>query len=257
MQVATFNCNSVRRRLDVILHWLAVHNPDVLALQETKVQDHDFPEDAFLDAGWNVYFRGQKAYNGVAMITRDPVEYVSFGLQDDDGESASRLAHVTCGETAIVNTYVPQGSELGSPKFAFKLEWFTRLRRYFTERFEPTRDRVLWIGDLNVAPTPADVYDSQKVWPHLCHCQEVIDAFRAVTDWGFHDIFRKHLPESGRFTFWDYRLRNAVENGLGWRIDHVLGTQSMTDASVSCDIDVESRLQKGSSDHTFVTASFR
>lgn len=257
MRIATFNCNSVRKRLPQILAWLDEEQPDVLALQETKVADPLFPEDAFTDAGWHVVFRGEKGYNGVAAVTREPPDEAHYGLEDgDDGESEPRLVAVRLGKVHLVNTYVPQGADLDSPKFAFKLKWFDRLRTYFESRFDPDADALAWVGDLNVAPTPDDVYDSKRVWPHVCHCREVIDAFEAVRSWGFEDVFRKHLPDSDIFTFWDYRARGSVERNRGWRIDHVLATPPLASRSRTCRVDVEARKADTPSDHTFVVAEF-
>lgn len=257
MNIATFNCNSIRKRIDQILEWLASHPCDVLALQETKVMDDQFPVEAFSNAGLHVVFRGQKSYNGVAMITRKPPETVEFGLGDgDEGESGPRLVRITLDGVSVVNTYVPQGQALDSPKFQFKLEWFKRLRTYFQQRFDaPDTASVVWVGDCNVAPTPEDVHDSKKVWPHVCHCQEVIDAFQNVLDWGFVDVFRRHI-QGPEFTFWDYRVRNAVENNVGWRIDHVLATPPMAERSRAVTVDREARLAPSPSDHTFVLAEF-
>lgn len=256
MLIATFNCNSVRKRLEHILAWLATHQPDVLALQETKATDADFPAAPLQDAGWHVVFRGEKTFNGVAVITRRPPDAVSFGLGDDDGESETRFAHVTLGGVHILNTYVPQGSEMDSPKFQLKLEWFARFRRYVAARFDPAADRVVWVGDLNVAPTAADLYDPEGTWPHVCYSQPVIDAWQEVVDWGFVDVFRKHLPQPKVYTFWDYRLPAAVKRDLGWRIDHILATRPAADASRECTVDLQPRLAESPSDHTFVAARF-
>lgn len=255
-RVATFNCNSVRTRLPLILDWLAANRPDALALQETKAPDDAFPADAFRQAGWEVVFRGEKSYNGVAVVTRGPSDAAAFGLGDDDGASETRLAHVRLRGVEIVNTYVPQGKSLESDRFAFKLDWFDRLGRWFADRFRPDRDRVLWTGDLNVAPAPIDVHDSKRVWPHVCHSQPVIDAFGAVTAWGFEDVFRKHLPEAGVFTFWDYRVKNALDRGVGWRIDHMLATPPLAELSTAVRVDIEPRRAERPSDHTFVVAEF-
>jgi len=256
LRVATFNCNSIRARLGIVLDWLAAWSPDVLALQETKAQDKDFPADALADAGWRAAFRGEKSYNGVAFLTREAPETVRFGLEDDDGESATRLGRLRLRGVEIVNTYVPQGKALAHEHFAFKLDWLDRLRAYFAQRWDPARDRVLWTGDLNVAPDPIDVHDSRAVWPHVCHCQEVIDAFAAVRDWGFTDVFRKHLPEPETFTFWDYRVRGALDRHVGWRIDHVLATAPLAARSQTVIVDTEPRRADRPSDHTFVVADF-
>jgi exodeoxyribonuclease-3 len=256
MRIATFNCNSVRKRLEAILSWLDRHNPDVLALQETKCTDDAFPASAFREAGWKVAFRGEKSYNGVAVATREEPDSVQFGLGDDDGLSEARFCHLELGGVHILNAYVPQGSALDSAKFQFKLEWLARVRTFLEARFDPASDRVVWVGDLNVAPTAADVHDPKSIWPHVCYCQEVLDAFQDVTGWGLIDVFRKHLPDPGTFTFWDYRVRNAVERNVGWRIDHVLATEAAAGASRSCAVDVEARKAEGPSDHTFVYADF-
>ncbi len=258
MRIATFNCNSVRKRLGLIIDWLSRHRPDVLALQETKVVDEDFPASALAEAGWHAVYRGQKGYNGVAMLSRMRPQLVSFGLQDgDEGESEPRLVRIRYGGVDIINTYVPQGRSLETAHFQFKLAWFKRLRTYFERQFgDAAATDAVWVGDLNVAPEARDVHDSHKIWPHVCHCQEVIDSFKTVVDWGWVDVFRQFLPEEGVFTFWDYRVRGAVERGLGWRIDHVLATPSMSARARGCQVDVQSRRGESPSDHTFVISDW-
>ena len=256
MRIATFNCNSIRVRLAAILEWLDEFAPDVLALQETKVVDKDFPAAEIADRGWHVVYRGEKSYNGVAMICREKPSAYSFGLGDDAGESETRLARVTVGGVTVVNTYIPQGQDLASDKFAFKLGWLGRLRRYFDERSNGATDKLVWVGDLNVAPLAIDVFDSKAVWPDVCHCQEAIDALEGVTSFGFVDIFRKFIPEPDNFTFWDYRPRGALSRNLGWRIDHILATSAMAELATACHVDVEPRKRERPSDHTFVYADF-
>lgn len=257
MLITTFNCNSVRQRLGIILDWLAKYSPDVLALQETKVVDEQFPVADFESAGWKAVFRGQKSYNGVAMIMAHEADEVSFGLgDDDDGESEPRLAHIKYEGVDILNTYVPQGQSFKSPKFEFKLNWFDRLRAYLVDRIDFEKGEFTWVGDLNVAPTPIDVYDHKRIWPHVVHCQEVVDKLAAITDLGLVDVFRKHLPEEGNFTFWDYRVRNSVDTNRGWRIDHILATPRLADRSTEVFVDVDARKLTKPSDHTFVAARF-
>jgi len=257
MLIATFNCNSIRVRLQIILDWLAENQPDCLALQETKVVDDLFPIDAFVEAGWKVAYRGQKAYNGVAMITREEPTMASFGFGDgDDGESEPRLAHIELGDVSIINTYVPQGKALDTPNFTFKLEWYERLKAYFAERFDFEKDAVVWVGDLNVAPTPEDVYDHDKIWPHVCHCQEIADALQSITRFGLVDIFRKHIGDEKVFTYWDYRMPWAVKANQGWRIDHIWASRPYAASSQDCWVDIEPRKKPKPSDHTFVAARF-
>lgn len=256
MRIATFNCNSIRVRLPAILSWLDEYSPDILALQETKTEDKTFPEAAIRERGWHVAYRGEKSYNGVAVITREEPKEVEFGLGDDAGESGSRLVRVKVGDVTLVNTYVPQGQALDSDKFVFKLHWLARLRQYFDKRYKAGRDKLLWVGDLNVAPTPIDVYDSKAIWPHVCHCQPVIDAFAGTTSFGFEDIFRRFLPDAGTFTFWDFRQKGALERNRGWRIDHILATKPLAGAAADCKVDIEPRRRERPSDHTFVYADF-
>ena len=255
MKITTFNCNSIRQRLGVVLEWLEANEPDMLALQETKVVDELFPASAFEDVGWHVTFRGQKGYNGVAVVTRSEPERVSFGLGDDDGESEPRLIDATVDGVRLLNTYIPQGYKLDSDKFQFKLRWLERLERYLRERVDLTSDFV-WVGDLNIAPTEIDVYDHKKIWPHVAHCQEMTDWYDRFIGLGLVDVFRKHLPEPGNYTFWDYRYRRSVEANRGWRIDHILASPPMAERSRAVEVDVEPRRRPKPSDHTFVTAIF-
>ena len=255
MLIATFNCNSIRSRLDAVLAWLGKYQPDVLALQETKCQDEDFPAGAFTSAGYRVVYRGQKSYNGVAVASRTGFDEVSFGLGDDDGQSEARLAHVRVGPVHVINTYVPQGQALDSAMFQLKLRWLARLRAYLAGRLDSQRDLVAWVGDLNIAPQPIDVYDHQRIWPHVCHCQDATDALDDAISWGLVDVVRKHAPGEGVFTYWDYRFPTVASN-RGWRLDHILATPPLAEKSREVFIDVEPRRQAKPSDHTFVAARF-
>jgi len=255
-KIATFNCNSVRSRLPIILNWLKEHAPDVLALQETKVVDELFPASEFEAAGYHAVFRGEKSYNGVALICRESPKKVSFGLDDAGPADEPRLILAEVRRIPIVNTYVPQGHEVDSPKWRYKLEWLTRLRDYFDRHFTG-RKRLIWVGDLNMAPTPLDVYDSKKfMGKHVCHHPKITEAYESFLDWGFVDVFRKHRPDPGEFAFFDYRLPKSLERGLGWRVDHVLATKPMAGKSSDAYIDLEPRKKEKPSDHTFMVAEF-
>src|SRR4051795_8366914 len=161
MKIATWNINSVRRRLPLVVDWLAQHRPDVLCLQETKVQDHEFPFDAFRAEGYHSTFRGMKGYNGVATLTRREPERVFHGLCEGPDNEDVRILQTVVDGIAIVNTYVPQGYKINSDKYVFKLEWFARIRRYFHEQLDPAKPAV-WVGDMNVAPEPIDVYHADR-----------------------------------------------------------------------------------------------
>lgn len=258
LRITTFNCNSVRSRLDTILAWLKTYQPDFLALQETKAQDVDFPLQSFTDQGWQVIFRGEKSYNGVAIITKHKIDAHGFGLGGDNGASETRLVWCKSQGLNIVNTYVPQGRELDNPNFLFKLEWFKRLREQLVCHYNLATDQVIWLGDLNVAPESIDVYDSKKVWPHVCHCQEVIDAFKSVRDPEFTDVVRQLIPDEQIFTFWDYRSRSALAKNIGWRIDHILATKPLAERAKRVYIDKSVRASTAAkpSDHTFLSVDF-
>ncbi len=253
MKIATFNANSIRSRLDIITDWLQENKPDVLCIQETKVQDKDFPLEAIKATGYDVVFKGQKSYNGVATLSRMPIETVESGL-DDEPFDEPRLINTKINGINIVNTYIPQGNSPDSEKFAYKLQWYKRLKKYFQKRFKPS-DMVLWLGDMNVAPLNIDVHNPKGLLGHVCFRQEVWDAFAEVKDFGFTDILRKHYPDEQIFTFWDYR-GGSYPNNRGWRIDHVLATAPLAEKSAGCYVDKVPREKPKPSDHTFFTAEF-
>ncbi len=253
--VATFNANSIRSRLPAIFDWLAKRRPDVLAIQETKAQDADFPGDAIRGAGYHVVFAGEKSYNGVALLSREPAVDLIHGFGDNDTSDATRLIAARFGPVFVVNTYVPQGRTLEHEMYAYKLEWFARLRSFFSKHFTP-KSPLLWVGDINVAPTPQDLHSPEAHEKHVCFHVDVRDAFAKTMAWGFTDVFRKHNPGAGHYSFFDYRTVNAVKRGIGWRIDHILATAPMADACISCEIDLKPRLAPKASDHTFVHAAF-
>lgn len=254
MKVASFNVNSLRARLPIVLGWLGECQPDVLCVQETKVQDTDFPVDAFKESGYVYAFKGQKSYNGVAIFSRSEMENIKFGF-DDEPRDQARLIKAEINGIVVVNTYVPQGYLPESEKFEYKLNWFERLLKYFDKNFRPT-DPVLWVGDFNIAPEPIDVYDPAGLLGHVCFHPEAHKALDKVMRWGFVDVFRMHCSEAGRYTFWDYRLRNSVERNLGWRLDHIMATQPLAQTSTACYIDKNVRLAERPSDHTPIVAEF-
>ncbi|MFH1615070.1 MAG: exodeoxyribonuclease III [Planctomycetota bacterium] len=254
MKAASFNANSLRSRVGIILDWLDQNQPDILCVQETKVQDEDFPHEAFEQSGYNYVFRGEKKYNGVAIFSRDRIVNVEYGLLNEPRDEA-RLIKASIGGINVVNTYIPQGYDVQSDKFEYKLQWFKRLKTYFAKKFKPC-DYVLWMGDFNVAPEPRDVYDPDKLSGSVCFHPAEHKALGEVMRWGFVDIFRLHCEEEGQFTFWDYRIINGCERNLGWRLDHIMATQVLSQKSISSYIDRRPRLAIKPSDHTFIVAEF-
>ena len=261
-RISTYNVNSIRSRLHILMPWLRENRPDVICLQETKVEDSKFPQSEFTDAGYHVAFRGERQYNGVAVASLEKPGAVVCGLADgatgDDSPSdEDRLLRISFPRFTVVNTYVPQGREREAPQFAYKLEWFQRLRRYFDRSFSP-EENIIWCGDLNVAPEPIDVHDPKRLRGHVCFTPEVWEAFDHVKGWGFVDVFRKHHPgESQQYTFFDYRVPKSVERKLGWRVDHILATPPLAEKSTQCWIDLAPRMSEKPSDHTIVVAEFQ
>ena len=254
MKIASFNVNSLRARLPIVLQWLSETQSDVLCVQETKVQDIDFPTDEFERSGYGYAFKGQKSYNGVAIFSRSEITNTQFGF-DNEPRDQARLIKTEINDIVIVNTYIPQGYSPESEKFEYKLKWFKRLGRYFDENFKPTRP-VLWVGDFNIAPQPIDVYDPEGLLGHVCFHPEVHKVLEDVMQWGFVDVFRMCCDQPGQYTFWDYRLPNSVKRNLGWRLDHIMATQPLAKKAVACYIDKKPRLAERPSDHTPIVAEF-
>lgn len=255
MKIATFNVNSLRKRLPIVLAWLEEHRPDVLCLQETKVQDSEFPLLAFEPTGYYVTFRGMKSYNGVAVLSRSKPEQVCYGFDDWEESDDSRLLCVVIAGLPIVNTYVPQGFEIDSPKYRYKLRWYARLRNYFDTHL--SRDQpAIWCGDMNVAPRPIDVHSPEKHLKHVCYHEAARKAYEDTVSWGFEDVFCRLHPDVRQYTFWDYRAPSSLEANKGWRIDHILATKPLADRCRAVEVDVGPRRAKDPSDHTFLWADF-
>ncbi|MEW5826461.1 MAG: exodeoxyribonuclease III [Candidatus Bipolaricaulota bacterium] len=255
LRVATWNVNSIRARLPALLAWLERVRPDLVGLQETKAPDDAFPAGPLADLGYRVAFRGEKAYNGVALLTRKTLKNVRFGFDDGGPADEARLVTAQWGRVTVVNTYVPQGREVDHPMFGYKLAWFDRLRRAFDAVARPG-DPVLWMGDLNVAPEPIDVYDPKRLLGHVCYHPDATAAFHRAAAWGFVDVFRRHVNEPGQYTYFDYRAVDAVARGRGWRVDHLLATTTLAERSTSAWIDLGPRLGPTPSDHTPLLAEF-
>lgn len=256
MKVATFNVNSLRKRLQLVLDWLGKQQPDVLCLQETKVQDEDFPALALASSGYHLTFRGMKSYNGVAVLSRTKPEEVFHGFDDGGDPDAARLLRVVIEGIPIINTYVPQGFEIDSPKYQYKLEWFKRLRRYFDKHLSPKKPAI-WCGDMNVAPRPIDVHSPEKHLKHVCYHEDARKAYQETVAWGFVDVFLKLYPDRQQYTFWDYRQPSSLEANKGWRIDHILATPPLAEQCAKVEVDIEPRRAKDPSDHTFLWAEFK
>jgi exodeoxyribonuclease-3 len=254
-RVASFNVNGIRARLPIVNDWLNRYKPDVLCLQEIKCRDEQFPFDQMREIGYCASVRGQKSFNGVAILTRAQPTQVMLGFDDGKGEDEARLIAAQVNGIWVVNTYVPQGRDPADPAFQNKLQFYSDLKRWFETHFDPNAP-LIWLGDLNVAPEAMDVYDPKRMDGKVGFHPEERRMLADTMSWGFVDLFRMHHPEKKQFTFWDYRLPKSFERNLGWRIDHILVTSPMQNASLCCEVDEEQRGLKGPSDHSPIWADF-
>ena len=254
MKIATWNVNSINVRMPQLLEWLETADVDVVCVQETKTVDENFPAAALKDAGYEAVFMGQKSYNGVAILSKYPIEDVQKNFLDDDDESPKRLIAATIKGIRIVNTYIPNGSELWSDKFTFKLDWLQRLRRLFDETCDSSND-VLLCGDFNVAMDELDVWSVPAMQGKLHFSKPERAAMHYVKQWGFVDLFRKMNGDVQQFSWWDYRA-GAWQKNQGLRIDHIWTSASFADKCTGCWIDKAPRALTLPSDHAPVIAEF-
>ena len=246
MKIATWNINSLRVRLPHVLRWLESQRPDVLALQETKLPDPDFPAEAFTRLGYHAAFSGQPAYNGVALLARAPLTVEATALPDfDDAQKRVLFAHL--GEVHILNLYVPNGQSLDSDKYQYKLQWLKQLNRWLT-RLLREHPQLVVLGDFNIAPEDRDVYDP-KAWEGgvLVSAAERA-AFRSLLEQGLQDSFRLLHQEGGHYSWWDYRAA-AFRRNLGLRIDHILLSPALARRCLGTYMDREPRGWERPSDH--------
>lgn len=254
MKIATFNANSIRVRLPILQDWIATHEPDVLAIQETKCEDGKFPASDFEDMGYHVVFSGQKTYNGVALICRSVPQNVTMGFPDPVAVDDKRIIAATVDGVRIINTYVPNGTKVGTEKFTYKLEWLDKFEGYLSAELA-ANPNLVWLGDINIAPTRDDVFDPVRTFGGVGFHPEELSRLQKLIDLGMVDLFRKFTPEgNGHYTFWEFVIPRSVERNLGWRIDHIYASPALATKAESCVIDKEPRRLPQPSDHTFVVA---
>ena len=257
MRIATFNVNSVRSRLHILENWLSENPVEVLCLQETKVQDGEFPLAFFEERGYTVAFAGQKSYSGVALASRLPLEEAEAGFPDGEEPSdAPRIIRALCGGLRVVNTYVPQGKSIDHQDYEYKKRFFRRVEALLREECAANRP-LIWVGDMNVAPTEMDVTNPKNKKDHVCFHQDIRDLFQEViANLGLRDVFRKHRPGEGEYSFWDYRVKDSLNRNIGWHIDHLLATPSLEERSLDAWAERKLRAMEKPSDHTAVVGEF-
>jgi exodeoxyribonuclease-3 len=253
-KVATWNVNSLRVRLEQVIKWLTAEQPDVLVLQETKMTDDQFPEEDIKAAGYQVVFSGQKTYNGVAILTKSSPESCVLDLPNLD-DPQRRILAATINDIRILNLYVVNGSEVGSEKYAYKLDWLSKVTDWVAEQIKQHHKFII-LGDFNIAPSDRDVHNP-KAWKEriLCSTPER-DALNKLLQLGFSDNFRQFEQQDKTWSWWDYRSGGFQKN-MGLRIDLILSSQLLSERCIGCYVDKEPRGWDRPSDHAPVIAEYR
>jgi exodeoxyribonuclease-3 len=261
MRIASWNVNSVRTRLDQVLAWLQEEQPEVLCLQETKVTDELFPRAAFEQLGYATAISGQKAYNGVAILSRLPLEDVQIGfdaLLPDDPEAPGlseqkRVISALIDGVRVLNLYVPNGSALKSEKYPYKLEWLACLRRYLVAQ-EQQGEPLCMLGDFNIGPEARDLPDPDRQTGGIMASEAERTALQAALNERLTDVFRVFEANSGHWSWWDYRS-GAWDRDKGWRIDHIYLSEELMDCATGCVIHKRTRGNEQPSDHAPVVVN--
>jgi exodeoxyribonuclease-3 len=253
MRIATWNVNSLRVRLEQLLQWLAQHQPDIVALQETKLTDELFPVAALEAAGYHAVFSGQKSYNGVAILARAQLRETALEIPGFD-DLQRRVPAASCGQLRIVNLYVPNGQDVASDKYEYKLRWLTALRSWLSVELLRYGQLVV-LGDFNIAPEDRDVHDPAAWSGQVLVSEPERAALRALLQLGLQDVFRRFEQPPQAFSWWDYRAGSFRRNH-GLRIDLVLASNELAARCTECRIDREPRGSQRASDHTPVLATF-
>ncbi len=253
MKLATWNVNSLKVRLPQVLTWIDAHKPDALCLQETKTEDAKFPLAEIEAAGYHASFSGQKTYNGVAILTRKPVDAAAHGIPGFD-DPQRRVTTATVNGVRVVCAYIPNGESVESDKYRYKLEWLQALTTWLGGELKQHPSLAL-LGDYNIAPDDRDVHDPQA-WAGKVLCSDAERAaFRALTALGLQDTFRLFEQPEKSFTWWDYRMQ-AFRRKMGLRIDHILASDALAGQCKSCMVDTGPRRNERPSDHAPVIAEF-
>lgn len=248
MRLATWNVNSLKARMPRVEEWIATFRPDVLCLQETKCSDEAFPQLAFSALGYDAAHAGQGRWNGVAIVSRVGLDDVVVGFGDDGPEDPeARILWATCGGLRVASVYVPNGREVGHEQYEYKLAWLARLTDAIRSRYRP-EDPLVVCGDWNVAPEDRDVWDPAAFVGATHVSEPERAAVRALEAWGLEDVFRRHHPQPGLFSWWDYR-GGDFHQGRGMRIDLVLATAPVAARTRAVLIDRNARKGERPSDH--------
>jgi len=255
IKIATWNVNSIRARLPLILSWLAEQKTDIVCLQETKVEDFQFPEQELREAGYHSVYHGQKSYNGVAILSKLPFEKVQYGFHSGYDAENKRLIRVKIADINILNVYIPQGQTIDSPKFQYKLEFLENLQKEIFSTFSPN-DNVLLLGDINIAPDDRDVVSPEEMKDRVSFHPKEHDFLNQLKNWGLADVYRNFHSKDKLYSWWDFRTR-GFEKNEGMRIDHIWMSKPLAVRCDSCVIDTNNRSQPKPSDHAPVICNVK
>ena len=247
MRIASWNVNSLNVRLPHLQQWLQDFSPDVVGIQETKQEDHKFPDTVLAEAGYRSVFAGQKTYNGVAIVSRLPIEDVQVGIPGFEDEQ-KRVIAATVGGVRIINLYVVNGQDVGTDKYAYKLRWLDAVHGWIASELQ-AHPKLVVLGDFNIAPDDRDVHDP-AVWndSHILTSTAERDALKRLYALGLHDAFRLHHEGGGVSSWWDYGM-GGFRRGLGLRIDLSLISDALRESAQDSGIDREPRTWERPSDH--------
>ncbi len=253
MKIATWNVNSLKVRLPQVQEWITNNRPDILCLQETKIPDPMFPLEPLRELGYETAFSGQPAYNGVAILSHRPIQDVRIGFPDWSDDHRRMISAMIDG-IRIVNVYIPNGQDLDTPKYAYKLEWLDHLIETL-RLLDPSHKPVILLGDFNIAPGDRDAWDPEGIRGQIFASDPERSRFDSILNLGFVDLFREKNPESRLFSWWDYRMGN-FHRDRGLRIDLILGSRPLFGSCTEVSIDRNARKYERPSDHAPVTACF-
>ena len=253
MKIASWNVNSLRVRLEHTLEWIQKNQPDLFCLQELKVPDDDFPVAAFSEIGYHSYFTGQKSYNGVAILSKQPLENVETNLPNFE-DPQRRFIKADYQGVTLVNVYVPNGQALDSDKFVYKRAWFAKLQLAMRD-YLAQNSKVVLVGDFNITPSDLDVHDPAK-WRGKIHCSPIERLMlQNLMSEGLFDTYRSFHKQTDQFSWWDYRTDGYSRNE-GLRIDLILSSSDLLDVAEDCVIDESPRKLERPSDHTPVVVEY-
>ena len=252
MKLATWNVNSLKVRLEQVLDWFEQQSVDVLALQETKMTDDQFPVESFVSAGYHVSFSGQKTYNGVAIISRTPLSHVEIAIPGYD-DPQRRVIAATVAGIRLINLYVPNGAAVGTDKYDYKLMWLSQVQEYVADQLN-LYPQLAVVGDFNIAPEDLDVHDPIAWQGAVLVSPAERSEFQSLLNLGLVDSFRSLYPAVQAYSWWDYRAASFRRN-LGMRIDHILLSQPLMAVCTDTLIDKQPRQHERPSDHAPVVVN--